>query len=206
MSKLLIDETFDRPALDAQLEWFNPPPTWGVERGHLIVQPGAKTDYWQKTHYGFVADSGHFLFARVRGDFVMTTQVRFHPANQYDQAGMMVRLSHQCWLKTSAEFEPDEADKLGAVVTNGGYSDWSVQDFHDDQLTVRVRREGSDYMVEYLSAGTPADPHWALMRVAHLHEDDGEMPVQCGLYACSPLGEGYSAEFAYLKIEQGRIA
>ena len=206
MGNLLIDESFDKPTLDAQLEWFNPPPAWRIERAHLVVQPGAKTDYWQKTHYGFVADSGHFLFARVGGDFVMTTQVRFYPANQYDQAGLMVRISPQCWLKTSVESEPDEADKLGAVVTNGGYSDWSVQDFHDDQLTLRVRREGSDYMVEYLSAGTPADPHWTLMRVAHLYDDDGEMPVRCGLYACSPLGEGYSAEFAYLKIEQGRIA
>ena len=63
------------------------------------------------------------------------------------------------------------------MVTNGGYSDWSVQDFYDNQLTVRVRREGSDYMVEYMPAGTPTDAPWTLMRVAHLHDDDGEMPA-----------------------------
>jgi regulation of enolase protein 1 (concanavalin A-like superfamily) len=83
----------------------------------------------QKTHYGFGADNGHLLFKELTGDFVMTTQVRFHPVHPYDQAGLMVRVSPSCWLKTSVEYEPDSPSRLGAVVTNHAYSDWSTQDF-----------------------------------------------------------------------------
>ncbi len=41
----------------------------------------------------------------------------------------MVRFSKDCWLKTSIEYEPNGMCKLGAVVTNQGYSDWSTQGY-----------------------------------------------------------------------------
>jgi regulation of enolase protein 1 (concanavalin A-like superfamily) len=41
--------------------------------------------------------------------------------------------------------------------------------------------------------------------MAHLLEDEGNMPVKAGLYACSPIGGGYEARFDFLKIQQGRI-
>ena len=30
------------------------------------------------------------------------------------------------WLKASMEFENDQIQRLGSVVTNNGYSDWSL--------------------------------------------------------------------------------
>jgi regulation of enolase protein 1 (concanavalin A-like superfamily) len=80
-------------------------------------------DFWQRTHYGFEADNGQILFAPVAGDFVLATQVRFHPVHQYDQAGLMVRVSPSGWLKTSAEYEPIGPSRLAAVVTNDTSSD-----------------------------------------------------------------------------------
>jgi regulation of enolase protein 1 (concanavalin A-like superfamily) len=118
----------------------------------------------------------------------------------------MVRISPQCWLKTSVEYEPEESNRLGAVVTNQGYSDWSTQDFPDEchEIMLRVRRERSDYLVEYsLPLQSPEESeHWTQIRMAHLHDDNGEMAVQCGIYACSPKENGYVAEFAFLKIEK----
>jgi regulation of enolase protein 1 (concanavalin A-like superfamily) len=207
--KLLLDEQFDTPALDSQLAWFNPPRTWAIDptRSMLVIEPEAKTDYWQKTHYGFEADNGHFLFAAVEGDFVLTTAIRFYPVHQYDQAGLMVRLSPHCWLKTSVEYEAEGPDRLGVVVTNGGYSDWSTQNFDPGRrdITLRVRREGSDYLVEYAASLETPDVAWIQMRMAHLHEDQASGQVQAGLYACSPTEAGYRAEFDFLKLEQGRV-
>ena len=122
------------------------------------------------------------------------TFVRFRAVHQYDQAGLIVRLSPECWLKTSIEYEPDGANRLGAVVTNGGWSDWSTQDVPKTLSAVglRVRREDSDYVVDYTEH---ADGRaWSQIRVAHLTDDDGGI-VECGLYACSPKGEGFVAEF-----------
>jgi regulation of enolase protein 1 (concanavalin A-like superfamily) len=50
------------------------------------------------------------------------------------------------------EFEPAVPSHLGAVVTNCGYSDWSLQDFPGDGTggyCLRVRRACEDYLVEY---------------------------------------------------------
>src|SRR5262245_26679782 len=126
-----LHELFDKPAIHPRLRWYCEPPRWSVEpaRRWLRVEPNGGTDFWQKTHYGFEADNGHLLFTGLTGDFVMTTRVRFHPVHQYDQAGLMVRVSPSCWLKTSVEYEPDGPSHLGAVVTNQAYSDWSTQDF-----------------------------------------------------------------------------
>jgi regulation of enolase protein 1 (concanavalin A-like superfamily) len=205
MTETWLNETFDNPVLDSRLQWFNPPQKWSVNLATsvLAVEPEAKTDYWQKTHYGFEADNGHFLFAELSGDLILTTQVRFRPVHQYDQAGLMVRISPQCWLKTSVEYEPDGPARLGVVVTNSGYSDWSTQNFNGHGVSLRVRREGSDYTVEYAEVmGQTGEPEWTQIRIAHLHDDQGGL-VQAGLYACSPLGAGYVAEFDFMRIEKG---
>ena len=52
--------------------------------------------------------------AEVSGNVIVTARIRSYPAHQYDQAGLMVRFSSDCWLKTSVEFEPDSPSQLGA--------------------------------------------------------------------------------------------
>ena len=200
MAESILNEQFRGPALDPRLRWLNPPPAWSVESAGLVVRPAAKTDFWQQTHYGFRADNGHFLHCEVAGDFIVTTKVRFHPAHQYDQAGLMVRVGPSCWIKTSVEYESEGPSKLGAVVTNHSRSDWSLQDFPRgrSEVWLRIRREAQDFLVEW-SLG--ASGSWELLRVTHLHEGHGQ-PVECGLYACSPKGDGFRAEFEFLQVAQ----
>jgi regulation of enolase protein 1 (concanavalin A-like superfamily) len=115
----------------------------------------------------------------------------------------MVRLSPACWLKTSVEFEPDGSSRLGAVVTNGQYSDWSTQPIAAEVRTVwfRVRAEDNDYIVESSFNGQ----NWEQIRMARLLERPAAKSVSCGLYACSPKAAGYEAEFSFLRFEPGRI-
>lgn len=197
---LILDQRFQQPTLDPKLRWLNPPPSWAVDSslGALVVRPAAATDFWQETHYGFRADTGHFLFAEVGGDFTVTTKVRFHPVHQYDQAGLMIRLDPQCWLKTSVEYEPQGPGRLGAVVTNHGFSDWSVQDFPraTHEVSLRIRKEGADFIVEFAASEHAA---WSPLRIAHLNIEN-DTPLACGLYACSPKGAGFRAEFEFLAI------
>jgi regulation of enolase protein 1 (concanavalin A-like superfamily) len=203
MKTYILNEAFTQEAIDPQLQWFNPPGNHWVDTRQkcLVIQPDAHTDFWQKTHYNFVPDNGHFLYTEVQGDFVICSKVRFFPRHQYDQAGLMVRISPTCWLKTSVEHEPEGASRLGVVVTNNGYSDWSTQEYPDDQneITLRVRRQSGDYLIEYLKD----DSDWVQMRMLHLLEDNGIIPVKAGLYACSPVGPGYQACFSFLQVEQG---
>ena len=108
MNEVQLDERFKNVALAPELKWHCEPAKWSIRRVDQVLRicPDAKTDFWQRTHYGFEADTGHFLYVRTSGDFVVTTKVTTHPRSQYDQAGLMVRLSPACWIKTSVEFEP----------------------------------------------------------------------------------------------------
>jgi regulation of enolase protein 1 (concanavalin A-like superfamily) len=193
---------FSSPVPNVQLSWHCEPARWSTPGEVLRIEPEAQTDFWQRTHYGFQADNGHFLFAHVTGDVVVTTHVRFEARHQYDQAGLMLRHSPSCWLKTSVEHEPGARGRLGAVVTNHGYSDWSTQPFSGDEVWLRVRREGADYIVDASEDGRA----WEQIRMAHLAEDDGKLGVACGVYACSPKAAGFAAEFSMLEVTAGRVA
>jgi len=102
-------------------------------------------------------------------------------------------------LKTSVEYEPGPTNRLGVVVTNAGYSDWSTQEVPSslNDLWLRVGRSGSDYLVEF----SPDGAEWTQLRLAHLLEDDGQRSVNAGLYACSPKADGYLADFSFLEIK-----
>jgi hypothetical protein len=199
-------EDFADPALSPRLRWHAEPTRWRVDAASrcLRVQPDNGTDFWQRTHYGFEADNGHFLSLEATGDFVLTTRVTSHPVHQYDQAGLMVRISPDCWLKTSVEFEPHGPNRLGAVVTNARYSDWSTQPLAPDIDTVwfRIRAEAGDCLVETSLDGE----HWEQIRVARLLDQPAAPQVQCGLYACSPKGAGFEAAFSFLHFLPGRLA
>ena len=202
------------PAFDgdiAPLTWFCPttvPPR--AAGGVLTVTPDAKTDFWQRTFYGFPdpqPHNGHVAFVEVVGDFVCTVSVTARPRARYDQAGLMVFVPGSVgdWLKTSVEFIPDGPSHLGSVVTNGAFSDWATQDLDlgaadASSFDFRVRRLGCDYIVEARpsagpgSSGDGAERAWSQIRMAHLHADRVGAPVRVGLYACSPIGvEGAAA-------------
>lgn len=206
MGEVILDEGFDGARPDRRLRWHHRPSRWSIGESQLVVYPDAGTDFWQRTHYGFRADTGHMLGLRVTGDFVVSTKVRFFPLHQYDQAGLMLRYSSQCWLKTSVEYESDGPCRLGVVVTRGGYSDWSTQDFPVDrgELGLRVRKKGDDFTVEYLQPGvldtTLKASAWTQIRVAHMGPPSGSA-LRAGVYACSPKGAGFRADFGFLLVE-----
>jgi regulation of enolase protein 1 (concanavalin A-like superfamily) len=73
-----------------------------------------------------------------------------------------------------------------------------MQDFPRETRAVclRIRKVGLDFLIEFA-----ADEHaaWNQMRVAHLNIEN-ETLLSCGLYACSPKGSGFRAEFGFLQI------
>jgi hypothetical protein len=193
---------FDHSQLDERLRWFCPPQVWSIERSCLIISPAAQTDFWQRTHYGFQNDNGHILGMDIWDDFTLITRVRFYPVHQYDQAGLMVRINEQNWVKTSVEYEPDGHPRLGVVVTREGYSDWSTQDYEGpSDILLRIKREGADCIVDFHTVTVQEElpeAGWIQMRVAHLTD---VQPAFAGLYACSPINSGFKAEFDFLAIQ-----
>jgi hypothetical protein len=107
-----------------QCRWLNEPSEWSAGAGQLVVTTNRGTDFWRETHYGFIRDSGHFFGRETDGAFTATLRVRARYENLYDQAGIMVRLDQETWLKGGIELSDGEA-LLGSVLTLGR-SDWAT--------------------------------------------------------------------------------
>jgi regulation of enolase protein 1 (concanavalin A-like superfamily) len=186
----------DFTAPDDRAGWLHPPPEWRIDRG-LHVRTGARTDLWQRTHYGFQRDDGHVYALRVAGDFTLETRVGWTPRTQYDQCGLVVRAGPETWLKCSVEYEDARLGRLGSVVTNLGWSDWATQDVGPEvrAMSWRVSRRRDDFLIECAAEG--AD--WRQLRVAHLHGCPAELDA--GPYACSPVGERFACTFEHLDLQ-----
>jgi uncharacterized protein len=199
--KWILEEKFESDKLNSLLEWRCEPKKWMVDKTscQLFLQTDQETDYWQKTHYGFEADNGHFLYLNTDKNFRMTTKVKAFPKSKYDHAGLMIRFSKDVWVKTSLEYITDTLSKMGAVVTNRGYSDWSTQymDSKEIDLFLRISRINQNCYVDYSWDGE----EWMQIRLAHLDLPD-DSTISAGLFACSPQGKGQSVRFDFLTIEE----
>jgi uncharacterized protein len=176
--------------------WFNKPLDYSLTDTGISIKTNSKTDFWQRTHYDFQKDDGHCLLKTISGDFSIVIQSRFHPEDQYDQCGLFARINNENWIKCSTEFESNQLSRLGSVVTNLGYSDWASQDINSPVTTMwyRLSRSGKDFLIENSFDGK----QWLQMRITHLHCLKEKIDV--GLYACSPVGEGFECSFEFLEI------
>ncbi len=181
--------------VDRVFYWSNPPHDWKLDES-IAVSSSPNTDYWQRTHYGFRRDDGHFLATHINFDFNITVRTRFEPHEQYDQCGLMVRIDPENWIKTSIEYETPEVSRLGSVVTNLGYSDWATTDIASSikEMWYRIQSKGPDFLIEHSQDGKS----WQQLRIAHLHSNFDILRV--GIYACSPKESSFISRFDHLTI------
>ncbi|MFC4453912.1 DUF1349 domain-containing protein [Deinococcus sonorensis] len=170
----------------SELQWFNEP-TWRVQDDVLQVRTARETDFWRATYYGFVRDSGHVLHTAPLGEFTAQVCVEGNYQALYDQAGLMLRSSPECWVKTGVEFVNEQ--QLSAVVTRD-YSDWNVRPIGmPERVDLKVTRVGDAVRVH---ARVPGGD-WTLLRLAYYPPD---LPAVVGVYACSPQREGFEVRFS----------
>ena len=124
--------------------WLNRPPNVGIAQGRLVMRAARGSDAWRTTSYGFVRDSAHALLSDLPDGWAVQVGFLADFDQQFDQAGILVRIDETRWTKAGVEFSDGEL-QASAVVTNG-MSDWSVApvpDWSGSEVTVRVSRSGT---------------------------------------------------------------
>jgi regulation of enolase protein 1 (concanavalin A-like superfamily) len=173
----------------AQGRWLNPPQHWSLAAEGLSVTTDHGTDFWRETHYGFIRDSGHFLGCDTPGDFTASLRIRARYEALYDQAGIMVRLGPDRWIKAGLEWS-DGVAMLGSVLTLDR-SDWATGPFAGDPadfwLRVTVARG-----VLRLQASADGH-HWPLVRLCPFPQADR---YQVGPMCCTPERAGLRVLFS----------
>ena len=133
------------------LQWTRLPEKYDITADKIVITTKPNTDLWQKTYYGFCNDNAPVLQAETEERyFSFTVKTQFKSKRRFDQCGVVIYLDGENWLKASCEYENEKFQRLGSVVTNGGYSDWATTDICADVKTIwyRLSRRQSDYCVE----------------------------------------------------------
>ena len=175
------------------MQWLNEPASWQRTGDVLRVSVDPGTDFWRTTGYGYIHDNGHIYGEPLPGDLDVSVRVRGAFANQYDQAGIMLRADEHTWLKTGLEFF-EGRPRLSTVVTMG-CSSWMVAALPPgtDEVTLRVSRRGDAVEVRY-AAGDGVAELAALVFMPPGRE------VLAGIVCAAPEGGGFSVAFHDLRI------
>lgn len=175
------------------MNWFNEPDNWQINRGTLTMDVTPKSDYWRISHYGFTVDDAPFYNAEYGGEFEAKVKIYGDYRARFDQSGMMIRLDHENYIKTGIEFV-DGKYNLSTVVTHKT-SDWSViaLDRPIEYIWIKAVRRLDAIEVFY----SFDDKEYHMMRNAWI---EANHPVKIGMFAACPDGKGFKASFSNFKV------
>ena len=180
-----------------KLEWTRQPASSSITDEKIEIVTAPHTDLWQRTYYHFRNDNAPVLQMKTQEQyFSFVVKTDFESHHRYDQCGIVVYLNSDNWLKASIEYETEEFQHLGSVVTNKGFSDWATTEIPGSirSMWYRLSRRADDFRIECSDDGV----NFRQMRVCHMHEAIGE--IAFGIYACSPEDSSFKATFTHMEV------
>ena len=181
-----------------KFQWTRQPKSYTIEAGEVRITTLPYTDLWQRTYYHFRNDNAPvFQMETTDQYFSFVVRTSFEESHhRFDQCGVVMYLDSENWLKGSIEYENEDFQHLGSVVTNGGYSDWATTEIPASvkSMWYRLSRREDDYCIECSEDGE----HWKQMRICHMAKGSGT--IRFGIYACSPEDSSFTAAFSDMKL------
>jgi regulation of enolase protein 1 (concanavalin A-like superfamily) len=184
-----------------KLRWSHPSVNSSISSDgkKLEIAADGGRDYWARTFYQplLIKHNASALLADVAAEAEATLELSYtvHPVEQYDQAGILILVDPDTWVKAGIEYVDGKA-RLSCVVTNNGFSDWSTQIMNSTSLRLRVHKllPGADQGPAMLMEAAETGDVWTQVRIASLRS--GNKPWRMGPFAACPTKQnGGWAEF-----------
>ncbi|GAA1506188.1 DUF1349 domain-containing protein [Sphaerisporangium rubeum] len=174
--------------------WINEPANWTAGED-LRITAEARTDLWQTTFYNYKVSSAHMFGTTVTGDALLTATFGGAYAAQYDQAGLVLHIDDENWIKAGAEYV-DGGLHLSTVVTRG-FSDWSVTvpAKPSQEITLDLQKKGDAVVVRYGLDGAKPE---TMLRLAYFPPGP---PALAGVMCAAPSGPGFETRFTHVTIK-----
>lgn len=176
-----------------KMQWFNEPEQWEIKDNTLSMFVTPQSDYWRISHYGFTVDDAPFYYSTYGGEFEVKIKITGDYQARFDQAGLMLRIDHENYIKTGIEFV-DGKFNLSTVVTHKT-SDWSVIALDKPVPYIWIKAVRRLDAVEIFYSFD--DKNYTMMRNAWLQDNT---PVMVGVMGASPDGKGFNAKFEHFKV------
>lgn len=180
--------------LFSRMTWMNEPASAKIAGEQIVVRSRPKTDFWQKTFDGYVADNGHFYHLSAPGDFTFTASINGKYATQYDQAGLMVRLDSENWMRCGTELI--DGKRFASVVFTRTYSDGSTMPDLSETEPIWWRAIRKKDSIETLCSLDGSK--FASVRMGYFPPN---RPVEVGIMCAAPSGLGFESTFKDLKLQ-----
>ena len=184
----------------SNLKWTREPESFEISQEKIEIVTKPHSDLWQRTYYHFRNDNAPVLQMSTKEKFFsFSVKTDFKESHhRFDQCGIVLYLDSDNWLKGSIEYENEQFQHLGSVVTNHGYSDWATTEIPADvkSMWYRLSRREDDFCIECSEDGIV----FRQMRVCHLHEATDE--IRFGIYACSPEDSSFRAVFTNMELTE----
>ena len=181
------------------MEWIRAPKHFFIAEERVEITTEPHTDLWQRTYYHFRNDNAPALQMKTSEKyFSFVVKTEFDTSVRYDQSGIIMYLDSDNWLKAAMEYENDQIQRLGSVVTNNGYSDWASVDVDASIKSAwfRLSRREDDFCIEYSDDGV----RFKQMRICHMFNVQDE--IQFGIYACSAEDGSFTASFSHMEMTE----
>lgn len=183
------------------MEWTRTPKEYHVEEDRVEIITAPFTDLWQRTYYHFRNDNAPVLqMSSDEAYFSFVVKTEFDSKVRFDQSGIIMYLDSENWLKASVEYENDQIQRLGSVVTNNGYSDWASVDIDASAKFIwfRFSRREDDFCIENSTDGV----NFKQMRICHMFHVKKNDTIRFGIYACSPEESSFRAVFTDMELTE----
>jgi regulation of enolase protein 1 (concanavalin A-like superfamily) len=175
------------------MNWFNEPSKWSEDDGQITVRADGQTDFWRITDYGYVRDNAHIYGKEITTDFEFSVRVDADYAEQYDQAGVAIRVDDSHWIKTGVEMFEGKL-RFSTVVTVD-HSNWVLAVLPEtfNTLNLSLARKNDAVHIKY----AVDDDELQFASVVYL---EPKAPAFVGVMCASPQGDGLTARFSNLVV------
>jgi uncharacterized protein len=172
----------------------NEPASYKIRGETMVVHTRSKTDFWRRTFYGYITDNGHFFYLEATGDFTFQARVNGQYSALYDQAGLMVRLDAENWMKCGTEFF--DGRRHASVVFTRDFSDWSTMPELSDTAEIWWRAVRKKDSIE--TPGSLDGRKFTSVRQGYFVPG---VKVHVGIMCAAPEGPGFEAIFSDPKLD-----
>jgi regulation of enolase protein 1 (concanavalin A-like superfamily) len=172
------------------MRWMNEPEKWKQKADGLKVTVPSEVDFWRNTLHGFVKDDAPLYWMYVDNDFEARLTIKGKFKVLYDQAGMMLRLDEENWIKAGICCFRDQL--YLSVVFSRGNSDWSTHRLpvkKIDNFHIWMKRIGEVVEVYY----SLDNDNWIKVRTGHFVNAPR---LRCGMMCAAPESAGFKVTFS----------
>ena len=184
-----------------RFDWIREPKYFTYDSDNLTIITNPGTDMWQNTYYHFVNKNAPiFKTITEQQFFSFTVKTDFFSEHRFDQCGVVVYIDDENWIKGSIEYEDEQSQHLGSVVTNNAFSDWATTSIDSavKSMWYRVSRREDDFKLECSTDGE----NFEQMRICHLVHTP--KAIQFGVYACSPEKSSFKSVFSNFELTDSK--